>query len=65
VAIKTLYRSMIDETDFDSMFSEYEMLKTLDHPNIMRTFNLIYDAKKLNIVTEIFKGGDMFSKLEI
>jgi calcium-dependent protein kinase len=40
------------------------MLKNLDHPNIMRTFNLIYDDKKLNLITELFEGGDLFEKLE-
>jgi serine/threonine protein kinase len=65
VAIKTIYRSMISDAASETMLSEYEMLKNLQHPNIMKTYDLIYDHKKFNLVTELFEGGDLFEKLEI
>jgi calcium-dependent protein kinase len=46
------------------MFSEYDVLKTLDHPNIMRMYNLLYDSRRFFLVTELFNGGDLFEKIE-
>ena len=62
VAIKTIYRSMLDSDE--GFLEEYEMLKQLEHPNIMRTYDLIYDHKKFNLITELYQGGDLFDKIE-
>jgi serine/threonine protein kinase len=64
VAIKTIYRSMISESNDQLVLTEYEVLKSLQHPNILRTYDLIYDRKKFNLVTEIFDGGDLMDKIE-
>jgi serine/threonine protein kinase len=56
---------MISDAMSETMLTEYEMLKNLQHPNIMKTYDLIYDHKKFNLVTELFEGGDLFEKLEI
>jgi serine/threonine protein kinase len=62
-AIKTIWRSLMTDNSPNEFLKEYELLRSLEHPNILHTFDLIYDDKKINLVTEIFSGGDLFDKI--
>ena len=57
------------ETDNDDdakkrLEQEFEVLKTLDHPNIARVHDLIEDNKNYYIVSEIVKSGNLMELLE-
>lgn len=60
-AIKEIDASMIDERAFDSLITEIRLLKTLDHPFIIKVFGsyteIIGDREKLSVVMELCKGG--------
>ena len=60
VAIKTTYMNKISAEDRKKFFKEYDLLKRLDHPNIIKIFEVIYDDKKFNMVTEFHTGGELF-----
>ena len=45
------------------MMEEVEILKDLDHPNIVRVIEVIEDERNLNIVTELCSGGVMFDRI--
>ena len=50
--------------DESSLFKEVEILKTLDHPNILKIYEFYYDSKNYYIITELCKGGELFDKVE-
>jgi calcium-dependent protein kinase len=65
-AVKILHKSGISDEDIKSgsVFLEVEILKTLDHPNILKVYEYFEDETDYFIVMEHIEGGDLFSKLE-
>jgi len=41
------------------MTKEVDILKTMDHPNIVRFYGSFYDSKSIHILMEHLKGGDL------
>ena len=44
---------------------EIELLKQLDHPNIVKLFEYFSDEDKYYLITEYCKGGDLFDLIKI
>jgi calcium-dependent protein kinase len=63
VAIKTILKSFVRRTDDTYAILEVEILRTLDHPNILKFFDVIEDMRNYHIVTELCLGGELFSKI--
>ena len=42
------------------MQQELEVLAGVDHPNIVRVYDLLEDQVNFYIITEIIKGGELF-----
>lgn len=42
---------------------EIEILKGLDHPNILKIFEFYEDSEKVYIVMELCQGGELFDKI--
>lgn len=65
-AVKILHKSGITEEDIKSraVFTEVEILKSLDHPNVLKVFEYFEDEIDYFIVMEFCPGGDVFNKLE-
>ncbi|OMJ83593.1 hypothetical protein SteCoe_15444 [Stentor coeruleus] len=65
-AVKILHKSGISEEDIRirSVFMEVEILKTLDHPNILKVYEYFEDDQNYYIIMEYCEGGDVFDKLE-
>jgi calcium-dependent protein kinase len=47
----------------NAILHEIRVLKKLDHPNIIRVFEVIIDSKAFNIVMELCTGGQLFDKI--
>ena len=45
------------------MIKEIEILKQIDHPNVMRVYEYYQDDKFFYIVSEICTGGEVFDKI--
>lgn len=45
------------------MFYEFSLLKSIDHPNIIRIYELFEDNKNYYLVTEYCKGEDIISQI--
>jgi len=60
-AIKILRKEKI--TDKDKFKAEIEILKRLDHPNVIKIFETFEDARNVYIVMEICKGGEVFDRI--
>lgn len=41
------------------------ILKSLDHPHIIKIFEMFQDKKNYYFVQEYLKGGDLFKKLTV
>jgi len=60
-AIKEIAKSNGDsDVDREKFIAEVSILAKLDHPNIMKIFELYEDAKKFYVVCELIKGGELF-----
>lgn len=42
---------------------EIEILKNLDHPNILRLYEVFEDKKQYYLVTELCLGGELFDEI--
>ena len=64
-AIKQIYKDTANLTaeEEKSLISEINVLKSLDHPNIMKVYEYYNDKKCFSIVSELCSGGELFKKI--
>ena len=63
-AMKSISREALsDSIEEDKLFKEVEILKKLEHPNILKIYEFYYDSKNYYIITEYCKGGELFDKI--
>ena len=62
-AIKIITKNSVGEDQLLSVQNETEMLKALDHPNIIRIIEIVEDNTKINIVTDLCEGGELFDRI--
>jgi calcium-dependent protein kinase len=63
VAIKTIMKSLVQRTDDTNAIMEVEILRTLDHPNILKIKEVVEDNRNYHIITELCTGGELFAKI--
>ena len=54
---------MKKDIDMATFQDEINLLKTLDHPNILRLYEYFIDDKYIHLVTELCTGGELFDKI--
>ena len=61
-AIKTIIKVNLDEDSLakSQFLMEIEILKSLDHPNIVKLYEFFEDDKYFHLVTEFVGGGELF-----
>jgi calcium-dependent protein kinase len=64
-AVKTIHKSGLsyEQIDFKYRLREIKVLRTLDHPNILRCYELFEDRARYFIVMELCSGGELFEAL--
>jgi len=62
-AVKILRKELFDEEELADIVNEVGTLKTLDHPNILKVFDLYEDVNCFYIVSELCTGGELFDKI--
>ena len=60
-AVKAIKKKNVDKNEF---INEIEVLKTLDHPNIIKLFDCYYDRNFYYMVEEYCSGGDLFDYIQ-
>ena len=63
-AMKQIKKSAIIKEDQERLFSEMNILKNLDHPHIVKLFELFQDNKNYYLITEYLSGGEMFNRIK-
>lgn len=64
VAIKLMKKLMMTPQDVELVKQEIEIMKMLQHPNLIRLLDVFENTDYIYIVMEIMEGGDLFGYLE-
>lgn len=62
-AVKVINKSSMDSDAQLTLLNEINVLKNLDHPNIVKIYEYFEDDKRFYIVTEICSGGELFDQV--
>uniref|UniRef100_A0A665U0T2 MAP/microtubule affinity-regulating kinase 3 n=1 Tax=Echeneis naucrates TaxID=173247 RepID=A0A665U0T2_ECHNA len=63
VAIKIIDKTQLNPTSLQKLFREVSVMKLLNHPNIVKLFEVIETEKTLYLVMEYASGGEVFDYL--
>jgi len=59
-AMKIIKRDVADEAYLQNLNNEIKILKILDHPNIVKLYEIYQDQKNIYLITEYLEGGELF-----
>jgi calcium-dependent protein kinase len=45
------------------LFNEFQILKEIDHPHIVKIYDLLEDQNSYFVVQEIMEGGHLYDKI--
>lgn len=60
VAVKVIDKTKLDEISRAHLFKEVQCMKLVQHPNVVRLYEVIDTQTKLYLVQELGDGGDMY-----
>ncbi|XP_054017776.1 MAP/microtubule affinity-regulating kinase 3 isoform X8 [Dryobates pubescens] len=63
VAIKIIDKTQLNPTSLQKLFREVRIMKILNHPNIVKLFEVIETEKTLYLIMEYASGGEVFDYL--
>ncbi|KAM6359418.1 MAP/microtubule affinity-regulating kinase 3 isoform 20-T20 [Alca torda] len=63
VAVKIIDKAQLNPTSLQKLFREVRIMKILNHPNIVKLFEVIEKEKTLYLVMEYASGGEVFDYL--
>ncbi|KAM4666899.1 MAP/microtubule affinity-regulating kinase 3-like [Amazona ochrocephala] len=63
VAIKIIDKTQLNPTSLQKLFREVRIMKILNHPNIVKLFEVIETDKTLYLIMEYASGGEVFDYL--
>lgn len=63
MAMKSIIKTYVEVSGIKDMLLEVEILRKLDHPNILKINEVIEDNKCFHIVTELCTGGELLEKI--
>ena len=59
-AVKVLSKKKMSDEDKIAMQTEIEILKTVDHPNVVKLVDVFEDERHWCLVMELMQGGELF-----
>merc|ERR1711934_570345 len=63
VAIKVIAKRKLTEEDKVGLQNEIDILKQVDHPNIVKLYDIYEDDKYFFLVMELMTGGELFDQI--
>ena len=58
--MKIIKKDKCDESYLNTLSNEIKILKQLDHPNIVKLYEIYSDAQNIYLITEYLEGGEVF-----
>lgn len=62
-AVKTIDKQNLDQDELNSLSLEIDIISQIDHPNIVKTFEVYDEEDSINIVMECMTGGELFDRV--
>lgn len=62
-AMKIIMKQEVSKEYIQSLLNEIDILKQLDHPNIVRIYEFYQDKVNFYLVTEYIEGGELFDRI--
>ncbi|XP_077467121.1 serine/threonine-protein kinase SIK2 isoform X2 [Stigmatopora argus] len=63
VAIKIIDKTQLDAVNLEKIYREVQIMKMLDHPHIIKLYQVMETKNMLYLVTEYAKNGEIFDYL--
>ena len=58
--LQVIDKSKLDDMSREHLFQEVRCMKLVQHPNVVRLYEVIDTQTKLYLILELADGGDMF-----
>eukprot|EP00330_Aristerostoma_sp_ATCC50986_P006776 CAMPEP_0114597122 /NCGR_PEP_ID=MMETSP0125-20121206/19359_1 /TAXON_ID=485358 ORGANISM="Aristerostoma sp., Strain ATCC 50986" /NCGR_SAMPLE_ID=MMETSP0125 /ASSEMBLY_ACC=CAM_ASM_000245 /LENGTH=62 /DNA_ID=CAMNT_0001801271 /DNA_START=434 /DNA_END=622 /DNA_ORIENTATION=- len=62
--MKAIKKKAVVKEEEEKLFAEVSLLKGLDHPNIVKLYELYQDENNYYLITEYCTGGELFDKIQ-
>jgi serine/threonine protein kinase len=62
-ALKTIIISRVSPEFVDELKNEIALLKQMDHPNIVKAYEVFYQRHNLSIIMKLCSGGDLYTRV--
>eukprot|EP00551_Chaetoceros_affinis_P008224 CAMPEP_0203664150 /NCGR_PEP_ID=MMETSP0090-20130426/1616_1 /ASSEMBLY_ACC=CAM_ASM_001088 /TAXON_ID=426623 /ORGANISM="Chaetoceros affinis, Strain CCMP159" /LENGTH=380 /DNA_ID=CAMNT_0050527287 /DNA_START=163 /DNA_END=1305 /DNA_ORIENTATION=+ len=62
-AVKIINRPSLSEEDLKGLQQEIAILQEIDHPHIIKLYNVYHEPAKIYLVTELMSGGELFDRI--
>ena len=63
MAIKIVDKNNLTDSSMNDLISEIEVMKKVDHPNVVKLLNVFEDKKNICLVYEFMEAGDLLDFL--
>ena len=63
-AMKQLKKSALIKEEEERLLQEMNILRNLDHPNVVKLFELYQDEQNYYLITEFLSGGELFNRIK-
>ena len=61
--MKIVSKAEMCHADEIALKDEISILRTLDHPNILKLYDAFHEPKYYYLVTELMRGGELFDRI--
>jgi len=63
VAIKTIEKKFVEKQDLMLLAREIEIMKKVNHPNVLKLYEVFETDETISLVMELVTGGELFYKI--
>jgi len=63
VAIKTIEKNFVEKQDLQLLAREIEIMKKVNHPNVLKLYEVFETDETISLVMELVTGGELFYKI--